>query len=288
MIRSMTGFGTGYKSTESVSLAVEISSLNSRFLDIRIKLPFNSNSLKRVIRQRVKEKCERGKISVTVSFEYDMDSGNNSNIFDRKKFEAYSSILSTLENEYDQKINLADVIDLNEFILLDSPKEIDPEIVMQVFDKALMDFIVMTEQEGEMLNIDISQRLDKLMDILSPLEQVCRDSKPEIFKEYQTKIKELLNNIAIDDSRILQETAILAEKVDVSEECVRMKSHLKQFSGLLSENKPVGKRMNFLLQEMYREVNTIGSKNNKLKVIRMVIDMKDEIEKIKEQVQNIL
>lgn len=288
MIRSMTGFGTGYKSTESVSLAVEISSLNSRFLDIRIKLPFNSNSLKRVIRQRVKEKCERGKISVTVSFEYDMDSGNNSNIFDRKKFEAYSSILSTLENEYDQKINLADVIDLNEFILLDSPKEIDPEIVMQVFDKALMDFIVMTEQEGEMLNIDISQRLDKLMDILSPLEQVCRDSKPEIFKEYQTKIKELLNNIAIDDSRILQETAILAEKVDVSEECVRMKSHLKQFSGLLSENKPVGKRMNFLLQEMYREVNTIGSKNNKIKIIRMVIDMKDEIEKIKEQVQNIL
>lgn len=288
MIRSMTGFGTGYKSTESVSLAVEISSLNSRFLDIRIKLPFNSNSLKRVIRQRVKEKCERGKISVTVSFEYDMDSGNNSNIFDRKKFEAYSSILSTLENEYDQKINLADVIDLNEFILLDSPKEIDPEIVMQVFDKALMDFIVMTEQEGEMLNIDISQRLDKLMDILSPLEQVCQDSKPEIFKEYQTKIKELLNNIAIDDSRILQETAILAEKVDVSEECVRMKSHLKQFSGLLSENKPVGKRMNFLLQEMYREVNTIGSKNNKIKIIRMVIDMKDEIEKIKEQVQNIL
>lgn len=288
MIRSMTGFGTGYKSTESVSLAVEISSLNSRFLDIRIKLPFNSNSLKRVIRQRVKEKCERGKISVTVSFEYDMDSGNNSNIFDRKKFEAYSSILSTLENEYDQKINLADVIDLNEFILLDSPKEIDPEIVMQVFDKALMDFIVMTEQEGEMLNIDISQRLEKLMDILSLLEQVCRDSKPEIFKEYQTKIKELLNNIAIDDSRILQETAILAEKVDVSEECVRMKSHLKQFSGLLSENKPVGKRMNFLLQEMYREVNTIGSKNNKIKIIRMVIDMKDEIEKIKEQVQNIL
>lgn len=288
MIRSMTGFGTGYKSTESVSLAVEISSLNSRFLDIRIKLPFNSNSLKRVIRQRVKEKCERGKISVTVSFEYDMDSGNNSNIFDRKKFEAYSSILSTLEKDYDQKVNLADVIDLNEFILLDSPKEIDPEIVMQVFDKALMDFIVMTEQEGEMLNIDISQRLDKLMDILSPLEQVCRDSKPEIFKEYQTKIKELLNNIAIDDSRILQETAILAEKVDVSEECVRMKSHLKQFSGLLSENKPVGKRMNFLLQEMYREVNTIGSKNNKIKIIRMVIDMKDEIEKIKEQVQNIL
>lgn len=288
MIRSMTGFGTGYKSTESVSLAVEISSLNSRFLDIKIKLPFNSNSLERVIRQRVKEKCQRGKISVTVSLEYDMNSGNNSNIFDRKKFEAYSSILSTLENEYDQKINLADVIDLNEFILLDSPKEIDPEIVMQVFDKALMDFIVMTEQEGEMLNIDISQRLDKLMDILSPLEQVCRDSKPEIFKEYQTKIKELLNNIAIDDSRILQETAILAEKVDVSEECVRMKSHLKQFSGLLSENKPVGKRMNFLLQEMYREVNTIGSKNNKIKIIRMVIDMKDEIEKIKEQVQNIL
>ncbi|MCH7732183.1 MAG: YicC family protein [Candidatus Marinimicrobia bacterium] len=288
MIRSMTGFGTGYKSTEGVSLAVEISSLNSRFLDIRIKLPFNSNSLERVIKQRVKEKCQRGKISVTVSFEYDMNSGNNSNIFDRKKFEAYTLILSTLEKDYDQKINLADVIDLKEFILLDSPEEIDPEFVMQVFDKALMDFIVMTEQEGEMLKNDISQRLDKLTDILSPLEQVCQDSKPEIFKEYRTKIKELLNNIAIDDSRILQETAILAEKADVSEECVRMRSHLKQFNGLLSENKPVGKRLNFLLQEMYREVNTIGSKNNKLKIIRMVIDMKDEIEKIKEQVQNIL
>ncbi len=287
MIKSMTGYGSGSSESIDYTLSLEIRAVNGRFFEAKVRLPRSASSFEHFVKKRVKEVCRRGNISVLVGI--DLNSGENGNVqFDRDAFENYRSILATIEEDYGARLDIDKVIDMRDLLQPKQDIEFDPELLKTVLEKALSQLDEMRSAEGFFLRDDLSARTTALRNYLSEIEENWKQMSSEIRKEFESKITKLLDGAEIEEVRIIQEAAILAEKLDVTEECVRCRSHLDQFEALLDSNEPVGKRMNFLLQEINRETNTIGSKSNHLGIIQKVVDMKDEVEKIKEQVQNVL
>ncbi|MFQ6674249.1 MAG: YicC/YloC family endoribonuclease [Fidelibacterota bacterium] len=284
----MTGFGSGTVFSDGRSLSVGIRSVNSRFLGLTVKLPPGLEALEEAIRKRVAETCQRGRIFVEVILGEDTVTADGKTAFDRKRFEAYASVLDTIEKEYGKKIDIAHVIDVKELILPNEPGQVDKGALLRAVDEAVEKVQLMREREGKAIAEDLTGRVERLGKLLRKIESISRRSLSETENEYRERIRNLVGEVLGDDDRIVQEAAILAERLDVTEESVRCASHLEQFRDLINASDTVGKRMNFLLQEINREVNTIGSKTNQLEITRCVVDLKDEAEKMREQVQNVL
>ncbi len=286
MIQSMTGYGRGSAGKGNKKVTVLIKAVNGRFLDVKIRGLDIDPADEKAVRDLISEKLIRGTIHVNL----EMDNGikTQSLSFNEERFEAIERILLDIQKKYGRHLDMGDIINAGDLFTHVDNGALGGKQLAAAINKACAEVTQMRQSEGEKLKKDFLDRLDILKSVLSqieidlPIEFEKRETK------YKDRIAELLDNTAIDESRIAQEIAMLAEKADVTEEVVRLKSHFGQFSEMLSDEEPAGRRLNFLLQEMSREINTIGSKSSSEKIVNHVITMKDEAEKMREQIQNIL
>ena len=294
MVKSMTGYGRGETVRDGMTVTVELRSVNNRYLDCTIKMPraylFAEDALKNQVQARV----GRGKVDVFVNVTHTAEDNTEVRVNEalaKSYIEALKKLYELDGGNYLKKSGYA--ADLARFpdVLTVEKKEEDQDavkdILLEALDAALTDFDSMRRKEGDRLAEDILNRAGTIEALTGQVEE----RSPGIVADYRAKLKarmeEVLQNTQIDESRILTEAAIFADKVAVDEETVRLRSHLSQLRQLLSEGGAVGRKLDFLIQEFNREANTIGSKCNDVETARMVVDIKAEIEKIREQVQNI-
>ena len=291
MILSMTGFGKGEYCKNDINVVTTLSSLNSRFFDCKIKLPKKIKNFEEKIYNEIKNFCKRGRISLNIELDVDSNFEEKIQLNDIKLVQ-YLDIIQQLENKHSLKnkismegiLNLPDIISYNNIEI----NEIIEDILFNSLKIALEDLNKMRKIEGANLGSDLIKRIDLLNLFLKRIENELKLNSDKSLKKYKSKLNSIATNINFDENRILQEIVILLEKKDITEELTRLKSHYALFLDFLNIDGAVGKKLNFLHQEMIREVNTIGSKTDNIKISHIVINMKEEIEKIKEQVQNIL
>ena len=288
MIKSMTGFGNILLSNNLYSLTIDIKSINSRYLDCKIKLPKQIEQYEVDIITNIKKVCKRGRISVNINLDTINSELNHSPEINKTLFQQYNKFVNQLNREFNLKFKINDLFEIKDFILKEKKISLTKKKLLLAFDDALNKLEEMKLKEGAFLFKDINKRIFHLDRTIKNISIISTKNSSIIKDKYLEKIKKFIGKIHIEESRLSMEAAILSEKIDITEECVRFKSHLKQIKKIFDQNKPIGKKLNFILQELLREANTIGSKSNDVKIINLVIILKEEIEKIKEQSLNIL
>jgi uncharacterized protein (TIGR00255 family) len=286
MIKSMTGFGRGSAGKDLNKIDVEIRTVNSRFLETKIR-GFNLDPILELkVRNTLETSLQRGNVQVR----FELNSGQDSQklSFNRKRFEFLQDVLKNIHVEYGQRMNLSDIISTNDLLSTDAPEDLKPGLILKAVELALNQVNEMREKEGHQIQTDILNRMELLQTRIDEVGEISGKFSLEKQIQMREKILELLDGEALDETRLIQEVAFLSERADVTEEIVRCKSHFTQLSSYINQEEPVGKRINFLIQEIGREVNTIGSKSPQPTVTNHVIEIKGELEKIREQVQNIL
>ena len=282
----MTGFGRGFSGQGKNRIDIEIRAVNSRYLEIKLRgfplEPQVEQELKKIIEKDV----QRGSIYVRVELNNNQDSPSIS--FNKERYESLQGILKNIYVSYGQRLNLSDVITTNDLLKIEEGKSIDQALVLEAANNAIEQLNEMREREGEIIYADIKNRIEFLEKTLVQSEKITEKLKIEKQLDLKNKISELLNDEKLDESRLIQEVAYYSERSDVTEELVRCRSHIKQVDNFINMNEPVGKRLNFLLQEINREVNTIGSKSPQTDVTMLVVEMKSELEKLREQLQNLI
>ncbi len=292
MLKSMTGFGAGLAETEDYRAAIEVKAVNQRYLDLEIRAPHVLDPFVEAMKKKVKEYASRGKLTVSVQF-LDKREHVREIRLDKPLAIAYHKAL----NEISDLLHLPrpdDVQTISSYpgvlTAMETQEGLDgaDEVLLSALDEAMRRFTQMREKEGENLKADFLERIDLLAKQVEEVEVLG----PEIVKQYrerlETTVKELLEGKEIDETRIIQETAIYSDRVNFTEEMVRLKSHFAQFRAILENaDAPVGRKLDFLIQEMNREVNTTASKANNVSAAQLAVEMKSEIEKLREQVQNI-
>ncbi|MEE3195514.1 MAG: YicC/YloC family endoribonuclease [Candidatus Neomarinimicrobiota bacterium] len=287
MILSMTGFGHSVIDTEVGQLSASVRSVNSRYLDIKIRGLNIDPKVERDIRQLISKNLIRG--SVQVFFEIGINSSSsNSYSFNKDRFEAIDETLKMISQNYSYTINPGYFIRASDILSDSRLDNLNSDDIIKVTNEAIIQLNEMRELEGDKIYIDLVSRLTTLKKGVKSLEKLNKSFANNRKEKLQNRLQKLLGNYELDESRLIQEVAILAERADVTEEIVRLKSHYEQLSNLLDSGDSIGKRFTFLIQEVFREINTIGSKNGSIDVINQIILMKDELEKIREQAQNIL
>ena len=289
--RSMTGFGRGEALAGGRTWTVEIKTVNHRFLDQRVVLPRSISGLEERIKKMIASRLDRGRVEVSVGLQGNVSLGINLRV-DMGLAEQYHKCLQLINEELGlgYRIGLADMLTMRDIIKqeeegldLDEEWEILSEAVIGALDECDR----MREQEGQSLKEDLNTRLQSFTDIVQEIEK----NIPAVLQQRQLELKEriekILGEIDLDPGRLAQETAYMADKADVTEEVVRLHSHIEQFTHFLSSDEPIGRRLDFLLQEFLREVNTLASKINNGSIAHLGVEMKNEIEKLREQVQNI-
>ena len=291
MIKSMTGFGTAKGSSGKIDISVEIRSVNSRYFDSSVKIPRLYMMLEEPVKTLLQKYISRGKIDIFIT----LDTSKSDDVdvkINRPLAEAYVSALKELAKEYDVEDNIG-VIELARFpdVLQIEKREIELDLlsgdVCKTVEEALSEFDIMRKNEGEKLCVDISNRLNIIEDLVKSIEKISPKSIKEYISKLEARMQEVLNVKDYDDQRILMEAAIFAERVAINEETVRLKSHITQLRDMLKSPEPVGRKIDFIVQEFNREANTIGSKGNDTQMAKLVVELKSEIEKIREQAQNI-
>ncbi len=289
----MTGYGRGEYLDERYHFTVEAKSVNNRYLDIQVKLPRKINYLEEYIKQSLKKYATRGKVDIYVKLEL----GNASDTkvsFDSVLVKNYFDVLTGIEavTGASSIVRAVDLAKFQDVIKLEE-REIDENEIKNCLDNAMniafANFKDMRRVEGAKLSEDILERCILLDDYFKKIEALSENIEIEYREKLMLRLSDMLKNLGqnIDEQRIVQEAAILADKANVTEEIVRFKSHILQLKDTLKEEDSVGRKMDFILQEMNREVNTIGSKSSKIEITNVVVDLKCELEKIREQVQNI-
>ena len=293
MIRSMTGYGRVDSVYTGKKLTVEIKSLNHRNLESCVRLPLILTPLEMNVKKRVAERISRGRVEVNIRIESDPSTNGGDRLeANRPLLNSYYALLTSLKESF----NLSDDITLDTLIglkgsIYTAETEIDPEgiwvTVEKILDDCLDSLIQMKETEGKLLYEDFTTRLKTITTSIGTV----KERVPEVLSNYRDRlamrIRELTEDTGCDESRLIQEVAIMAEKSDITEEIVRLESHVKQFGTMLDSKEAIGRKMDFLLQEMHREINTIGSKSSDLAISGTVIEIKTELAKLREQVQNI-
>jgi uncharacterized protein (TIGR00255 family) len=290
MIKSMTGFGRGEASQDNITFSVDIKTVNHRYSDISVRLPRMVSPLEEKIREYMGSKLNRGKIDIYIN--YDSFGQDTKVKLDTNLASAYVDSLSILKQQFGIKddISLSLITKFPDILKLETEeKDLDFlwSVLYSAIEQAVESLVEMRSREGERLCKDM---LEKLESINATIDQIKAKS-PELVEVYKNKlydkIKEMTKDIQLDENRLLTEVAIYADKSSIDEEIVRLKSHIEEFKKTLYVQGTIGKKLDFIVQEMNREVNTIGSKASDLGVVNNVIAMKTEIEKIREQVQNI-
>lgn len=291
MIHSMTGYGRAVRTLNGREITVELRSVNNRFLDCTVKLPRAFSYAEDAVKQRVKASVARGKVDVYISVNATADENVRVSL-NRPVLEGYLNALRTIAADYAVRddISATALACFPEIFVVEKAEEDEERNtadLVSVAEEAIAAYNAMREREGEALAADVRAHAAV---ILSYVEKVEARS-PVTVREYRArlegKLREVLENKALDESRIVTEAAIFADKIAVDEETVRLRSHLSQLEALLCEGGAIGRKLDFLLQEMNREANTIGSKGNDLEQARNVVQIKAELEKIREQIQNI-
>ena len=282
----MTGFGRGSAGKGPNKIDVEIRTVNSRFLETKIR-GFNLDPILEIkVRNTLETSLQRGNVQVRFELKSGQDSQKLS--FNRKRFEILQDVIKKIHVDYGQRMNLSDIISTNDLLSADEPENLKPGIILKAVELALNQVNEMREKEGHQIQTDILNRVELLQTRIDEVGEISGKFSLEKQVQMREKISELLDGEALDETRLIQEVAFLSERADVTEEIVRCKSHFTQLSSYMNQEEPVGKRINFLIQEIGREVNTIGSKSPQPAVTNHVIEIKGELEKIREQVQNIL
>ncbi len=291
MIKSMTGFGRAVAETDGYVITVEIKSVNHRYFEFSSRIPRQYGFLDDKLKSYINSRVSRGKVECYVSIDA-LNTEAAQVVVNNTLASAYVSALKELSKNYDLKedFGASTVARFQDVLVVKKADEDEEKIwsyVKSVTDTALDKFIAMRTVEGEKMKNDISSRADY---ILSCVEYIEKRS-PETVKEYNDKLVErvhdLIGDVSLDEGKVIQEVAIYADKVAVAEETVRLRSHLDQLKAFINADEPVGRKMDFLVQEINRETNTIGSKANDVDIARKVVDIKAEVEKIREQIQNI-
>ena len=286
MIKSMTGFGRASVGRGQNKIDAEIRSVNSRFLEIKIRGISLEPSVEHEIKSIIEETLYRGNVQVRLESKKSQDEQRLN--FNKERFELIQDILKNIHVVYGQRLSLSDIISTNDLLKINEEVNINNNSIINSVKKALDQLCEMRKREGEQIYKDISKRLDILKTKLSNTENLANNYSNEKKSQLKNKVSELLKGEQIDETRLIQEVAYYADRADITEEIVRCKSHFEQLVSYIEFEEPVGKRISFLLQEVGREINTIGSKSPQTDVTLEVVEMKGEIEKVREQAQNIL
>lgn len=288
----MTGYGKGEYENELYKFVIEIKSVNHRYNDILVKMPRHISYLEDKIKKNIKDKISRGKVDVYVNLEYVNESAIDVKV-DVALAKSYKEALEGLTGDLgmEDNVRLNNILSMNEVVRTER-KSVDEDLIedslLNALNIAIINITEMRENEGRELKNDMLIKLDNIKNNL----EVIKERSPSVVLEYKEKLRdrinELLDNsLAIDEERLSTEVAIFADKSSIDEEIVRLESHIKQFKNILEEEDSVGRKLDFLIQEFNREINTIGSKANDIVISKHVVDLKAELEKIREQVQNI-
>lgn len=291
MIKSMTGYGRAEQSTDEMDVAVELKSVNHRYLEFSARVPRNYAFLEERLKRYFQQRVSRGKLDVFVSIDASRQPGVAVEL-NEPLAEAYAAALRRLAvcaglPEESLLPRIAQYSDLMNVRKETPDEEAVWSLVEPAAEEALAAFMRMREAEGQRMKQDVLERLEAILRQVAFVES----RSPETVKNYreriEQKVRELLGDAQVDEQRLLTETALFADKVAVAEETVRLRSHMDQVRALLESGEPVGRKLDFIVQEMNREANTIGSKAQDMEVTRAVVEIKSEIEKIREQIQNI-
>lgn len=290
-VTSMTGFGRAKQTLMGLDITVEIKSVNHRYFEFSSRLPRAYMFLEEQLKSFIREKVTRGKVEVSVLIDDRRESAVELEI-NRAYADAYVAALHNLAKTYrikdDVKVSL---LANNPEIFTARRRETDSEqvsaAVLEVAGIALSNFVAMRAVEGERLVTDVTDRSNAILNLVSFIEERSPQTVKEYRERIEEKIRELLGDVHIDEQRLLTETALFADKIAVAEETVRLRSHIKQLGEMFADGGAIGRKLDFIVQEMNREANTIGSKAQDLEIGKAVVDIKSEIEKIREQIQNI-
>lgn len=292
MIKSMTGYGRGEFANDQYKFKVELKAVNHRYNDILVKMPRHIGYLEESIKKMIKEKISRGKVDVYINLEYINESAIDVKV-DIPLAKSYKLALEKLISELslEDNVRLNNILSISEVVKTER-KELDEDLIWNILKEAvtiaLENITSMRVTEGMELKHDI---LGKLVNIETSVKAIIERS-PNIVIEYKEKLRERINNllddnITLDEERLSNEIVFFADKSSIDEELVRLNSHIKQFRSILDEDESVGRKLDFLIQELNREINTIGSKANDIVITKYVVELKAELEKIREQIQNI-
>ena len=291
MLKSMTGFGRAVQETDGYVITVELKSVNHRYFEFNSRVPRMYGFLEDKLKSYIGSKVARGKVDCFVSVEA-LNTEAADVVINHTLASAYSKALKEIASSYElrEDFGAATVAKMPDVLIVRKADEDEDKIwsyVKSVCDAALEKFIAMRLVEGEKMQQDIASRAACILECVSFIEE----RSPQTVQEYNDKlvqrVHELIGDATLDEARVIQEVAIYADKVAVAEETVRLRSHIDQLNTFLRAEEAIGRKMDFLIQEINREANTIGSKSNDVQIARKVVDIKSEVEKIREQVQNI-
>ena len=291
LIKSMTGYGRAVETVNGREFTVEIRSVNNRYLDCAVRLPRILSFGEDAVKQAVKAAVSRGKVDVFISIRTESETEVQVSL-NRGVMEGYLTAMRQMVSEFgvQDDISVSTVSRLPEIFTVEK-QEVDEEQLlsdmMSVVSKALSGYNAMRSTKGQALDRDLRSRGQTILELVAQVEQGNGQTVADYRTRLENKLREVLANTNIDESRILTEAAIFADKVAVDEETVRLRSHLQQMNTMLDGGGAIGRKLDFLLQEMNRETNTIGSKCTDVRLARIVVDIKAELEKIREQTQNI-
>ena len=291
MVKSMTGYGRAVETVNGREFTVEIRSVNNRYLDCTVKLPRSVSFAEEAVKAAVKAAVSRGKVDVYISVRSETEADVQVTL-NKPVLEGYLAAMRQMVSDYGVKddISVSTLSRMSDVFVVDKPKADEDQLkadLLSVVEKALEAYDAMRVAEGLALENDLRSRAATILELVAQVEELNPKTVSDYRKRLEEKMREVLENKSIDESRILTEAAIFADKVAVDEETVRLRSHLEQMDEMLSGNGGIGRKLDFLLQEMNREANTTGSKCSDVKVARIVVDIKAELEKIREQTQNI-
>lgn len=291
MIKSMTGYGRAQGSFSGGEITVEVKSVNNRYLDCGVKLPRGYAYLEEGVKSQVQKSISRGKVDVYIT----INSAGADNVkisVNGPVAAGYIEAMRSLVRDYgiQDDISVSAISQFNDVLLVEKQEQDENEVktaISSVVQNALDAFDAMRTREGEALKADLLQKADGILTLVSSVEARSPITVAAYRERLTAKMREVLEERQIDEARIIQEAAIYADKVAVDEETVRLRSHVDQLKGMLNDGGVIGRKLDFLMQEMNREANTIGSKGNDVEQARNVVNIKSELEKIREQIQNI-
>lgn len=291
MIKSMTGYGSAKGTVEGLEITVELKSVNNRYLDTSVRLPRSFLFAEEAIKSAVQSHISRGKVDVFVSVDFSA-AGDMTVKVNEPLLKGYIEAIRHISEEYSLANDMT-ALSVSRFpdVLSVEKKDLDAEAISAgiytIAEEALRDFDAMRQREGAKLRDDVLSRLETIDRLVSTVEHEAPKTVAEYRKRLEQKMQEVLGSTGIDENRILAEAAIFADHIAVDEETVRLRSHMSQLTTMINGNSPTGRKIDFLIQEFNREANTIGSKCQNSDIAHVVVDLKSEIEKIREQIQNI-
>ena len=291
MIKSMTGYGSAKGTVEGLTISVELKSVNNRYLDTSVRLPRSFLFAEDAVKAAVQRHISRGKVDVFVSVD-SSEAGDMTVKVNEGLLRGYMDAIRSIAKEYDLPDDLS-ALAVSRFpdVLSVEKKDLDAEAIsagiVEIAEQALKDFDAMRLREGEKLRDDVLSRVAVIDSLVSTVEQTAPQTVADYRARLEAKMAEVLGSTGVDENRILAEAAIFADHIAVDEETVRLRSHMSQLNTMIRGNSPTGRKIDFLIQEFNREANTIGSKCQNSEIAHTVVDLKSEIEKIREQIQNI-